>query len=168
MPDAGELLAVARLLLSPESAEPPSDAQLRRSVSTAYYAVFHKLAGLAAQRFMGPGQENTAGYAILYRGFDHRRVRDVCDSLQAATLKERYRDRLSRSAVSQAMREFVSSFPTLQDYRHRADYDPAMQLLRSEVETVIITAQDAMNALDRVAPDEQTDVLALMLVGARG
>jgi hypothetical protein len=29
-------------------------------------------------------------------------------------------------------------------------------------------AESAMDAFDRVAPDEQADVLALMMVGARG
>jgi uncharacterized protein (UPF0332 family) len=58
MPDPAELLAVARQLAN--SLPQPNDAQLRRAVSTAYYAVFHKILLAAAERFMGPGTESTA------------------------------------------------------------------------------------------------------------
>lgn len=92
MPDASDLLAVARLLAQP----PASDTALRRAVSTAYYALFHKLLRDAAQAFIGPGNETTAGYAILYRGFDHGHMRSVCEALQVPMLKARWRVALKR------------------------------------------------------------------------
>jgi hypothetical protein len=65
MPDPSELLAGARLLSDASGAIPPSDAQLRRAVSTAYYALFHKVVRAAAERFMGPAHENAAGFSLL-------------------------------------------------------------------------------------------------------
>ena len=68
MPDPAELLGVAKLL-SVTGPAPPTDAQLRRAASTAYYAVFHAVLRAAADRFMGAGQASAPGDAILYRGF---------------------------------------------------------------------------------------------------
>lgn len=167
MPDPSELLAVARLLSDASGPNPASDAQLRRAISTAYYALFHKVLRAAAERFMGPGQEKAAGFSLLYRGFDHRQIRSVCEALQMSTLKEKYKRHLARTAVSQDMRDFAGAFPPLQDARHLADYDPAFQFLPSDASSLIDLAKVGMDAFDRVAPDERTDVLALMMVGAR-
>jgi hypothetical protein len=117
---------------------------------------------------MGTGHENTAGFALLYRGFHHRRMKEVCEALQVSTLKKQYRKHLGRAAVSQDMRDFAGIFPLLQEYRHDADYDPAAQFLPSFVSLVVDSAEVAMDCFDRVTPDEQADVLALMMVGARG
>jgi len=57
MPDPAELLSVARLLSTIGSEPRSDDAQLRRAVSTAYCALFHKVLRAAAQCFMGAGQE---------------------------------------------------------------------------------------------------------------
>jgi len=167
MPDPHELLAVARLLSSADDGHAPSDAHLRRAVTTAYYALFHKVLGAAATRFMGPNQQQTAGFALLYRGFDHRAMKDICEALQVSTLKTKYRTALRRHSVSQDMRDFAGIFPSLQESRHLADYDPAVAFLASDVTSLVDAAEVAMDAFDRAPPDERADVLALMMVGAR-
>jgi hypothetical protein len=147
---------------------PPSDAQLRRAVSTAYYALFHKILRAAAERFMGSNQEASAGYAMLYRSFDHRHMKAVCGALDVATLKDTLKRQLGREAVSQEMRNFANAFPVLQEARHLADYDPTAFFLPVDVASLIDAAEFAMAHFDRATPDEQTDVMALMTVRARG
>jgi hypothetical protein len=164
VPDSTDLLDVARALSAPDTS---TDAALRRAVSAVYYAVFHKILRAAAQRFLGPNQETTAAYGILYRSFDHRHMKMVCEALQASSLKEKFKRPLRRSAVSQDMREFAQSFPGLQDARHLADYDPATRFLPSDVSLLIEEAEAAMAAFDRTTPEEQTDVLALLMVRLR-
>jgi uncharacterized protein (UPF0332 family) len=168
MPDPADLLALARRLSDASGPAPPNDAELRRAVSTAYYALFHKVARRAAQRFMGTGHEDTAGFALLHRCFNHGRMKEVCEALQVSTLNKKYKRYLRRSAVSQDMRDFAAFVPLLQEYRHEADYDPAAQFLPSFVSELVDGAESAMDAFDRVTPDEQADVLALMMVGTRG
>src|SRR5258708_2364680 len=80
----------ARLVSNSSDETQPTDAHLRRAVSTAYYALFHKVLRSAAQRFMGPDQERRAGFTILYRSFDHRHMKLVCLALRVSTLKDRY------------------------------------------------------------------------------
>ncbi len=108
---------------------------------------------------MGPDQEETAAYAILYRGFDHRHMKTICEALKATTLKDKFKRQLGRTSLSKDMREFAETFPVLQDLRHLADYDPAARFLG--------VADAAMAAFDRASPEEQTDVLALMMAGIR-
>jgi hypothetical protein len=116
---------------------------------------------------MGVGHENAAGYAILYRSFDHRHMKTVCEALDVSTLRDRYKINLRRDAVSRAMRDFAGAFPTLQAARHRADYDPAAAFVPADVSSLIGEAETAIAAFGRVAPDEQADVLALMMVKIR-
>ena len=87
--------------------------------------------------------------------------------MQVSTLKGKYKDHLRRNAVSRDMGDFAGAFPTLQDARHLADYDPATEFLPSEVASLVDMAENAMDAFDRVSLDEQADALALMMVGAR-
>jgi hypothetical protein len=156
------------LLLSAEATNPATDAQLRRAVSTGYYALFHKVLQAAGQRFMGGGSERSAGYRLLYRGYSHGRMKEVCKSLDAPTMKESVRRQLGRTAVSQEMRVFAGAFSDLQEARHLADYDPSTLFLPSDSTAWVDLAEAAMAAFDLVAPDEKADVLALMLVNPRG
>jgi hypothetical protein len=167
MSDTSDLLDVARLLSTPGAQPRSTDAELRRAVSSVYYAVFHKILRAAAQRFVGPDHEETAAYGILYRAFDRRHVAMVCEALRGPTLRDKYKLQLRRTAVSQDMRDFAGIFPVLQDARHLADYDPAARFRPSNVSSLIDEADTAMAAFDRVTPEEQADVLALMMVRTR-
>lgn len=161
------MIAVARSLL-PAGTAPPSQAQLRRAVSTAYYALFHKASQAAAERFIGRGSGESAAYALLYRGFNHGRMRDVCKALDAPRLKEAFRGQLGKDTVSQDAGDFAADFVVLQEARHAADCDPKVVFSPSDVSDLIGTAEHALATFDRIAPDERTDLLALMPVGVRG
>jgi hypothetical protein len=165
--DSSELLDVARLLAAAGADPPPTEAQLRRAVSTAYYALFHKIAQAGACRFMGHGHERKAGYALLYRGFNHSRMKTVCRALDAPRLAPNLERQLGRLAVSQDLREFARLFVALQEARHRADYDPHAILTHADAIKSVERADSAMQAFGRVPADEQADVLALLLANPR-
>lgn len=117
---------------------------------------------------MGPGQENAAGFSIIYRGLEHREIKTVCEALHVSTLKQKYQVGLGQQSCSQDIKDFCGALPALQEARHAADYDPATRFLPSDVSSLIDAAEAAMDAFDRAAFDVRTDVLALMMVGARG
>jgi len=167
MPSPSELLSVAKFLSTSSGSASPSDAHLRRAVSTAYYAVFHRVSLAAATRFIGHGQEHSPGFATLYRAFNHGDLKKVFEALSKTTLSEKYRDLLQRAALSQDMRAFAAAFPSLKVFRHLADYHPAVRFSPSEVLAVINEAEFALEAFDRIAEGEKTDVLALLLAGSR-
>jgi uncharacterized protein (UPF0332 family) len=165
--DPSELLSVARFLLAEGATSPPTQAQLHRAVSTAYYAVFHKILSAAAERFAGPRHEHTGAYAMLYRSFDHMHMRTMCNELRLPVLRNRIKTPLRRDAVSQDARDFASGFSGLQQARHLADYDPTVELNSSYVSSQIDAAEYTIDAFDRIGPDEQADVLALLMVRTR-
>lgn len=146
---------------------PPSDAQLRRAVSSAYYALFHRVLRAGAERFMGPGSEARPGYNLIYRGFTHSRLKDVCKRLDVTSLAPRMQDQPSRKSVGQDMRDFASGFVALQELRELADYDPQAVFRQSDAIGSVEAANLALLAFDRTAPEEQADMLALMLVNSR-
>jgi hypothetical protein len=53
LPDPSDLLDAARVLMHSASSLPLTEARMRRAVSTAYYAVFHKVLQAGAEHFMG-------------------------------------------------------------------------------------------------------------------
>ena len=167
MPDPAELIDVARLLLG-STASPPTQAQLRRAASTAYYAVFHKVLRSAAGRFTGTGQEHSGAYLTLYRSFVHSQMKQICEDLAKSNLPQKVKWSLRRDVVSQGTRDFAASFPALQEIRELADYDPTVGPWNaSNIADVIDLAETAIEAFDRIPQDEQSDILALLMVRAR-
>ncbi len=109
----GDLLDAARDLAY-GGAPPRPEAHLRRAVSTAYYAVFHCLAGAAADAFVGSAQAAHPAWSRVYRAFDHRPTRNRCDDENA----------LKRFGIPFELRRFAATFVYLQNRRHLADYKP--------------------------------------------
>ena len=72
---ADDLLTLAEHLTAPAATD-PEQAWLRRSISTAYYALFHLLIGEAAQRWTG----SPAARLGLERAFRHDPVKTVRDT----------------------------------------------------------------------------------------
>ncbi len=167
MPYPVELLSVARLLLGAGTTPPPTDAHLRGAVSTAYYALFHKVLRAATDNFVGAGRTNGAAYPIIYRSFDHQTMRNACESLMASTLSQKTQQLLRRSKVSQATQDVAGNFPPLQRFRHLADYDPASRFGLSNAVSLVDSAEAAMQAFDRIPADEKLDVLAFLMVRPR-
>ena len=73
-----DLIASSRLLITAQNANaPPLPNSIRRSVSTAYYAMFHALAARNAECLISTPQGELGDYAWLraYCGLDHREAR---------------------------------------------------------------------------------------------
>lgn len=167
MPDPVDLLVVARVLAAADAPLAPSDAQIRRAISTAYYALFHLLLRAGAQRFMGQGTEARPGYALIYRGFTHSRAKSVCAQLQKGRLNDTLQRQLGRQTISQDMQDFAAGVVALQELREAADYDPQAAFHHSDAIGAVEAAHLALVAFERTSSEEQTDVLALMLVSSR-
>ena len=161
-----ELLDTARTLTSTSSSA-PTDADLRRAVSTAYYAVFHAVLTAGADRLFGAGLRGTPGYTIVYRSFDHGRLKRVCEGIARSVPSPTLQRQIGRASVHVDLRDFARSFVELQDLRHRADYDPGIALVQNDAVAAIDRAERAMASLASAPGDERSDLLALML-GGRG
>ena len=86
----------------------PTQARLRRAVSTAYYAMFHCLAASAADLFIG--RTRGPAWHRAYRALEHGRARSACR--QGQTMPE----------FPVEVRNFARAFILLQIERQQADY----------------------------------------------
>ena len=70
-----DLMEAARALAEPDHGR-PTQARLRRAVSSVYYAMFHTLAVTAADLFIG--EARGAAWHRVYRALEHGRARNAC------------------------------------------------------------------------------------------
>src|SRR5580658_9893529 len=109
MPFAEDLLEQAYHLANREPAN-PKQANLRRAVSTAYYALFHLLIDEAVGKWAIERQRSA-----LARTFDHARMKRVCEDVVKNTK--------SGANLPPDLTTVANNFILLQQHRHRADYD---------------------------------------------
>jgi uncharacterized protein (UPF0332 family) len=129
-----DLLVTARRLAK-ASPKKPRQADLKRAVSTAYYALFHAMAKNAADMVAGTGANKAEkAWAQVYRAMDHGFAKNACKEVAKLGFP---------SAIVTCADEFV----TLQEARHRADYDPVHRLTRAEALTLVARAEAAIKLL---------------------
>ena len=130
-----DLLEAARGLteLSPRR---PSQANLRRAVSTAYYALFHCLAACAANSLVGRARD--AAWHQTYRALDHGKARVACE------------DKPALAAFPLDVRRFADVFAALQKARQRADYALEGRYEKADVQATIDRVEDAIAAFEQV------------------
>ena len=135
---AENLVKTARALL-PARPGRPRNTDLRRAVSTAYYAMFHCLARSCADTLIGKSGavRGTDAWTRTYRALDHN------------TVKRRCRDAQGSERFSENTRLFAETFAQIQTQRHRADYAPGGVFRKSEVAQRIIEVEDAINIFEK-------------------
>ena len=116
---------------------------------------------------LAKAREYSAGYALLYRGYSHSQMRQIFEDLSKSTLKVTLQSALRRKPLSPELRQVSTEFVALKDLRHLAGYDPMAAFNRSDVSDIIDAADPMIEAFARAPAEEKTDILALLLVGAR-
>lgn len=124
----------------------PKQANLRRAVSTAYYAVFHYLVDEACRAQIGTQNEQRGYRHALGRAFVHSVMKSACTSFGGGTLKDSVvkglpKDRNDTYPIPKAIQNVAATFAELQEKRHLADYDLSERFKRSEVLTTIDEAK---------------------------
>ena len=113
----------------------PTQANLRRAVSTAYYAMFHRLARVAADLLIGRNRDE-AWYQV-YRALEHGSARNACRNKQAMR------------RFPYQVQGFASTFVALQEMRHQADYALDVRYEKLDVLATIDKAEDAVAQLEQ-------------------
>lgn len=139
----------------------PRQANLRRAVSAAYYALFHLPIEQSCRNAIGGQHERTSYRHVLGRAFTHSSMRDACKSFAGGTLRDAVRKGLSPTfAVPPSVSDIATKYVELQDMR-QADYDLTEKFNRENVLTLVLEAETAIGAFS-AAPDsnEKTFFLA--------
>ena len=135
----------------------PSQTELRRAVSCAYYAMFHTLSYSNANVLVGalPTEQQRWTWQQTYRAADHRPARN---KLSRASLGGRF---------PIAIRDFGVTFSFAQQARHSADYDPHSEFLPTDVSDLIDKAETAITAFNQTADGVRRDLAIHILTNVR-
>jgi uncharacterized protein (UPF0332 family) len=147
------LITTARRLAR-ASPRRPRQSDLKRSVSTAYYALFHALAKDAADLLVGvgPGRADKA-WVHVYRGLEHGFAKNASKEVPKLGFPD---------GILSCANEFIE----LQEVRHKADYDPRATFTRAEALEWVARAEAAIASL-RAAPRRDRRAFAVQLLMRR-
>jgi uncharacterized protein (UPF0332 family) len=146
-----DLLEVARYLLERES---PTQATLRRSVSTAYYALFHLLIHEACSNWARPEHRN-----YLARAFEHKQMLTASDRQRA-----KYKD-AAENTTEKHLFEVAFGFVQLQQKREFADYDYSIELSLHQARLAIGQAEAAFTSWESIRNEQSAqDYLFSLLI----
>ena len=108
-----DLIRIARYALQQDSRR-PSQAVLRRALSTTYYALFHALARTGADLLVGETKNSRSNHAWrqVYRALEHGKAKKDC------------RNKKITKRFPSGIRNFCDAFVLMQELRQKADYDP--------------------------------------------
>ena len=133
--DPRDLIETARRLAQ-SGAALPTQADLRRAVSTAYYALFHCLAAAAADLLTRSGDRGPEWHQV-YRALEHGKAKRAC------------RQREALRTFPTEIHSFAETFVELQGVRHEADYALESEYIEPDVLAVINNAEDVINDFER-------------------
>ena len=105
----------------------PRQAELRRAISSAYYALFHTLALCGANTLVGAARANRRHleWIQVYRALEHGYARNQCNN------------RVAMSRFPPEIRRLGDLFVFMQRERQDADYDPNATFSRTQVVSLI-------------------------------
>jgi hypothetical protein len=170
-PSPPDLIRQARQLISQHAApSPAAQADLRRAISSAYYAVFHFTLIALADLFVGSDVASRASlrYQLVYRSIDHKLFKTLCEEATKQTASKRWASYVGISKTGIHIGEYAKAVTVLQDARHEADYDPLANLNPSDVGLMIDMANVCMTDFAVAAEDERRMFLTVLLCPPRG
>lgn len=148
---ADELLEDAHFLADKGIAD-QRKSHLRRSISTAYYAVFHLFVEDFVEHWEYPDQR-----ARLGRMFSHSAMRT------GFTPKEKK----NPTPLEKELIDVITSFEQLQKDRHRADYDSGWNLVETDVRNSITLADDVFAKWRKIKGEDIARHHLLSMFGAK-
>ena len=135
----------------------PREAELRRAVSTAYYALFHTLARSSADLLVARTKEyqSQLAWQQAYRALDHEETRKRCLNTKRM------------AGFPPAIRDFADAFVAFQQLRHLADYDPLAKFSRSMVRQWIEEVDNTISGFNSVERSHRKAFAAYLLFRRR-
>lgn len=148
-----DLLSLARELVDRNPAGPVG-ADLRRGISTAYYALYHLLVSEATGRLVTVASLRPR----VARSFDHRIMKTVCQEYVKLTSTP------AGQVVPQGIKDIASEFDALQRARHQADYDTSAIITQAQADTDVMRAESAFLDWAVVQADPATETFLAELL----
>jgi hypothetical protein len=140
----------------------PKQANLRRAVSSAYYALFHLLCDEAANR-ISPVKPPLLRKQIR-RVLEHGKMRQACQAFAVSGVLVEPLHSLLSQPLSHEIRHIANTFVALQEARHQADYDITNDFTRLEVVQLCQRVHIAFDDWRRIRKTIEADVFLCALI----
>ena len=153
-----DLISGARLLAHGNGRRGrPRQADLCRAVSTAYYALFHTLAGGGADLIAGATRRSRSrpAWEQTYRALEHGHARNQC------------RNHSVMARFPPAVQDFAGWFMEVQRYRHYADYAPVTAFSRANVVRMVDTTEGIIARFNAAPAGERRAFAIYVLLRVR-
>lgn len=155
-----ELLSLARELVTPIGRGRPQTIRLRRGVSTAYYALFHRISRDVAHELLG-SYATPAAHAFV-RFVDHNDLNLLAQEvLGQGTKLAPFLDAPSPRLIS-----LCEAFVELRTARHDADYKHEFDLTSARARALVRLATRAVNDAVRMRKDRDNSYRQFLKLGA--
>jgi hypothetical protein len=158
---ADELLDTAKYLLR-RNKNKPSQADIRRSISTVYYSLFHRLIEDATSYLL----VDTVQQQALARTFSHAIMKEVCELVTKQPLPPLLVPFFGTS-VPEELKQVAETFVDLQEWRHDADYDLSLTITRNQGRERIDDLKEVFAAWKLVPASIAHPFLLILLIGKR-
>jgi hypothetical protein len=171
-----ELLSAALRLVRRRSGQRGrlSNARIRRSISTSYYALFHFLLDEGGNRLIGSSNDLLRRKRVFVRTFTRAGIKTALDKVRGTNVDQAVADFLRQPGAAAGpvlcpafAQVLAKSFADAQAKRHDADYDLNKQLsetdarlLRSRVKRAI----DAWRAADAPSDRDFKHALCMLML----
>ena len=154
---ADDLLDISRRLERGDAGQPPNQTDLRRAISSVYYALFHAIAQSNADTLVGedPQFRDQLAWRQAYRALEHSYAKRRCQQAQRS------------SRFSPPVQGLARYFVHIQNRRHQADYDPDEIFTHQDVLSAIIEADDHIRAFRAVPAWERRAFAVYILMRER-
>ncbi|WP_139198846.1 hypothetical protein [Xaviernesmea oryzae] len=154
---AHDLLKTAEDLIARKN---PRQSNLKRAVSTAYYALFHCLSESCANNLITK-RNGKAAWRQSYRALQHSFAKKACDSLNDR------KQRVILEKFPDEIQDFALQFYNMQLKRHEADYDPYSKFQKSQVLTDLRATEAVIRGFEACSSAHRQAFTALVLFQRR-
>lgn len=146
---------------------PPRQVDIRRSISAAYYAIFHATITAAVDQFVGITNRDRSRYGLAYRSVTHAWLRDLCKEVQKPVLSSKFKPHAPANGFGRDIMEFAEAIVQLQEKRHSADYDVMIRMNKSDAILAIKAAEAAFRRFAKASKTQRQAFLILLLFPPR-
>jgi uncharacterized protein (UPF0332 family) len=135
----------------------PKQADLKRALSSIYYAMFHTLAKCCADLMIGGQSADRSKHAWrqVYRALEHNFVKTQCMNQKVI------------SKFPKEIEDFANAFVSSQVKRHSADYDPHYRVTKTEVLFEHAAVDEAIKKFNAVTIKDRRAFAAFVLLKNR-
>ena len=160
-PDPNEMLQQADFLAAQSGA---TQADFRRAISTAYYAIFHLCLTAAADMVVGAASRGSTTYCLVYRSVDHKTLLGLCRQLSQSKPQNLA---IVPTCGFGRVADFARVTANMQEQRVSADYDPSKTFTEVGAKIAISEARQAISWFRSSDVEQQQAFLTMLLFRQR-